>query len=289
MLRGAGPKLAASLVQEKLGRALDQWHLSKLDDWSTALMRSMLRDPVVIEVDGLRVQGPFDSRWMLARMRAGQYEPFELELFEGAVGPGATVLDIGANIGFYSLLASRATGDSGTVHAFEADPRNVGHIRANARANSCTNVTVIDAAVAAEPGVQSFNMAIKPTHSSLFLSMEDASVVTEVEVQTVTVDDVVGGRGRVDVVKMDIEGGEAAALRGMTATLQASPDLTMFMEFEPPALEAAGESPDELMRVLTSTFADISVIDERRRRLVPLGEATLGDTQSLLCSGGRPA
>jgi hypothetical protein len=119
--------------------------------------------------------------------------------------------------------------------------------------------------------------------------MEDTSVVTEVEVQTVTVDDVVGGRGRVDVVKMDIEGGEAAALRGMTATLQASPDLTMFMEFEPPALEAAGESPDELMRVLTSTFADISVIDERRRRLVPLGEATLGDTQSLLCSGGRPA
>lgn len=291
MLRRAGPKMAASLLQEALSvrlRRLDRRHLSKLDDLGTALMRRVLGDPVTIRVDGLRVQGPFDSRWMLARMRAGQFEPFEVELFKDAVNPGATVLDIGANIGFYSLLASRAAGNTGAVYAFEADPRNVDHIRANVLASSSTNITVIDAAVGSEPGTQVFNMAAQPTHSSLFMSMEDMPVVATAEVETVAIDDVLAGGAPVDVVKMDIEGGEPAALRGMIATLQASPDLTMFLEFEPKALEAADESPDELIEFLKSYFQTISVIDERQRRLVPLSGAILMDTQSFLCRGVRP-
>ena len=287
VLRRAGPRLSASLAQEKLSRLLDRWHLSKLDDLSTALMRRVLGNPVTIEVDGLRVQGPFDSRWMLGRMKAGLYEPLEVELFKDAVDPGTTVLDIGANIGFYSLLASRAVGDGGSVYAFEADPRNISHLHANVQANSSTNIEVLAAAVAAEPGVQVFRMAAKPTHSSLFMSMGNVPVTATVEVATVAIDDVLADRPTVDVVKMDIEGGEVAALRGMTATLEASPNLRMFVEFEPPALEAAGESPEEFLRRLKSIFEDVSVIDERQRRLVPLGDASLLGTQSLLCSRVR--
>ena len=243
---------------------------------------------MTIDVDGLRVQGPFDSRGMLCQIATGRYEPLATELFKGAISPGMTVLDIGANIGFYSLLASRAVGDTGAVYAFEADPRNVGHLEANASANACTNIKVLHAAVAAGPGVHTFLMAARPTDSSLFKSMGDMPVVPT-EVATIAIDDVLADRWTVDVVKMDIEGGEPAALRGMAATLRASPNLRMFVEFEPPALEAAGESPEEFLGHLQLIFEDVSLIDEGQCRLVPLSDGKLGLTQNLLCSGVRSA
>lgn len=288
-LRKAGPGLFASMVEQKLGRALRRWHLSELDYFARGLMRRILGDPVAIEVDGLRVQGPFDSRWMLARIKAESYEPLELQLFRSSVRSGMKVLDIGAAIGFYSLLASRAVGPEGTVHSFEADPRNLVHLRANTRANGCTNITIVAKAVASGPGVHVFRMAEDPTHSGLFMSMREMPVAATVEVETVAIDEILVSVPVVDVIKMDIEGGEPAALRGMANALSASPNLRMFVEFEPPALEAADESPDEFLRQLESLFEDVVVIDESERRLVPLSEARLSTTQSLYCSRVRSA
>ena len=285
LYRKVGPRLFAYLAQQKLGRLLGRWRLARVDDAGQALVWRLLGDPVTIEVDGLRLQGPFDSRWMLYHLKAEIYEPTEVELFERTVGPGMTVLDIGANIGFYSLLASRAVGDRGAVHAFEADPRNVVHLRANLQLNGCANVSVRHTAVADAPGTQVFRMAAKPTHSSLYASMGDLDVASTIAVDTVPIDDILADTPVVDVVKMDIEGGEPAALRGMVTTLKASPELRLFVEFEPPALRAANESPEEFLDLLRSWFREILVIDERRRELIPLGEATLTSTQSLFCSG----
>jgi FkbM family methyltransferase len=285
--RKIGPKFSAYLVQQKLSRLLHGRRLSRLDDLGQAVVRRMLGDPITIAVDGLRIQGPFDSRWMLYHMKAEIYEPLEVELFKQAVGPGMTVLDVGANIGFYSLLASRAAGNDGVVHAFEADPRNVAHLEANARSNGCSNISVRNMAVADAPGTHVFRMAAKPTHSSLFASMSASDVASTIEVETAMVDDALADSPVVDVIKMDIEGGEPGALRGMTTTLEASRAVKLFIEFEPRALHAANESPEEFLRLLRSLFTEILVIDERRRTLIPLGEATLTSTQSLYCSGGR--
>jgi hypothetical protein len=94
--RKIGPKFSAYLVQQKLSRLLDGRRLSKLDDLGQALVRRMLGDPITVAVDGLKIQGPFDSRWMLYHMKAEIYEPLEVELFKQTVGPEMTVLDVGA-------------------------------------------------------------------------------------------------------------------------------------------------------------------------------------------------
>ena len=282
-LRRAGPSFSAALLQNQLSPRLNQWHLSRLDQLGKRIVLSLLGDPMVFDADGLRLQGPVSSRVMLAHMKASTYEPMSLELFKAALSPGMTVLDIGANIGFYSLIACRAVGDTGMVYAFEADPRNVVHLNVNAKANSCTNLTVISSAVAAGPGTLTFRMADRPDFSSLFASMEEDIPFVTKTVETVAVDDVLKAGQHVDVIKMDIEGGEAAALRGMTATLEASRDLAFFVEFEPSALEAAGESPEDFLDQLKALFRDINVINERERRLIPLSKATFGPTQNLLC------
>jgi hypothetical protein len=155
-LRKVGPKFSTYLVQQKVSRLLDGRRLSKLDDLGQALVRRMLGDPITVEVDGLKIQGPFDSRWMLYHMKAEIYEPLEVELFKQTVGPEMTVLDVGANIGFYSLLASRAVGNGGAVHAFEADPRNAIHLEANARSNGCSTSACATWRWLMRPGPTSF-------------------------------------------------------------------------------------------------------------------------------------
>jgi FkbM family methyltransferase len=282
-VRAAGPAFSAALLQNRLSPRLNRWHLSGLDQLGRRLVLSLLGDPVVFNADDLRMQGPVSSRVMLAHMKADTYEPMSLELFKAALSPGMTVLDIGANIGFYSLIACRAVGDAGMVYAFEADPRNVAHLDVNAKANSCMNLTVITSAVAAGPGTMTFRMAERSDFSSLFASMEEDMPFVTRTVETVAVDDVLKTGQHVDVIKMDIEGGEAAALRGMTATLGASRDLTLFVEFEPSALEAAGESPEDFLDQLKALFKDIRIVNEREHRLIPLSNATFRPTQNLIC------
>ena len=282
ILSSVGPGLAASLVQEKVGIHLNRWHLSTLDARGQAVIRRILGDPVVIEVDGLKIQGPFDSRRMLALMKAGQYEPLETKLFKQTIRPGMTVLDIGANIGFYSLLAARGAGGSRGRIRLRARPSKHPHLRVNAQANDCPNIKQFNTAVADKPGTHVFQMAARLTQSSLSRSWDMPNVNT-VEVETLTIDDAIDGRA-VDVIKMDIEGGEPAALQGMMATLRANPGIRMFVEFEPPALEAAGRSPEAFLDSLRSLFADVSLIDESRGEVVAL-PPTLGTTQNLICSG----
>lgn len=281
--RKVGPKLFASWAMERPGRALSRWHLSKLAHYSESLMRRVLGDPVAVDVEDLRLQGPFESRWMLARLKAHCFEPFEMQLVKDAIRPGMTVLDIGANIGLYSLIASRRVGDEGVVYAFEPDPRNQAQLQVNVAVNKCRNIRIFDSAVGESAGSGIFQLAQAPTHSSFFRSMGDMPLAGTIEADVVAIDDVVGDHETIDVIKMDIEGGEAAALRGMRSTLRRNPNLRMFIEFEPSALRSAGWSPEDVLSSLQALFEKIYVIDEATEKLIPITDATLGRTQSLYC------
>ena len=80
----------------------------------------------------------------------GGYETREIDLLCSFVKPGDCVLDVGANIGLYSLALSRAVGPSGRVIAVEPDPDNLALLRRNLQANGCTNVTVVEEALGDE-------------------------------------------------------------------------------------------------------------------------------------------
>ena len=88
-----------------------------------------------------------------------------------------------------------------------------------------------------------------------------------VEVECTTVDEYLGGQS-VDVVKIDIEGAETLALRGMRSTLENSPLVKLFVELEPERARSAGSSPDALVDELQDLGFDVFVIDEGSRRLI---------------------
>src|SRR5690242_7217517 len=85
-------------------------------------------------------------------LRKGDWEPFETRIVTLALQPGDVVVDDVANIGYYTLLFSRAVGETGKVYAFEPDPDNYAFLERNVAANGCPNVTLVPEAVSDRTG-----------------------------------------------------------------------------------------------------------------------------------------
>lgn len=139
----------------------------------------------------------------------GTFERDKRALFEQHVRKGMTVFDVGANVGYYTLIASKLVGPTGKVIAFEPAPRNLAYLRQHVEMNGADNVQIIDAAVSDRAGTARFDD--QESHQAHLAERG------RIEVRTVAIDE--QALPAPDVVKMDIEGGELLAIPGMRATL----------------------------------------------------------------------
>ena len=174
------------------------------------------------------------SRWL------GTYEPELQAALREFLKPGMTVYDVGANIGYVTLMLSHQTGASGKVFAFEALPVNVERIQKNIALNKLTNVTVVSGAVLDKTGSVSFYV-----HDSVGMGKAAGSAgrreehyKAEITVPGFSLDEFVYEQDNPvpDAVKMDIEGGEVLALPGMSRILREAHPL-MFLELHGPESE----------------------------------------------------
>jgi FkbM family methyltransferase len=138
------------------------------------------------------------------------------------LGPGDVVYDIGANLGFFSLVAARLVGGEGRVYAFEPAPENAEAIRRNAELNLIENVTVVPSAVASRHGAARLQIVDDQSWSRLEEFGEHPGTERVLEVETVTIDELVesGELPPPTLVKIDVEGAEVAVLEGMRATIE---------------------------------------------------------------------
>ena len=232
----------------------------------------LTRDGVCVNVAGLEVWGSLQHQYyFLDSLHGGNWEDYAGELFRKALSPGANVLDLGANIGYYSLLAAKA---GGTVQAFEPDPRNIHYLLRNVRCNKLSHrVRVVQKAVTDKIGTVSFYPHESLLESSLFQKLAPGEPMS---VECTTVDVSVDERVAVDLIKIDVEGAELNALRGMDRTIaRASKTLKMFIECYPAGLQAAGASPAILLDWLDSRSLEAMAIDEKNRCLQPLDSIDL--------------
>jgi len=146
---------------------------------------------------------------------AGTYERKTQRVFEEIVRPGDVVYDVGANAGFFTLLASKLAGPSGRVYAFEPLPRNIAVLREHVRLNGAANVEVLPLAVSDRAGTAYFAAADHPAMGGL----SDRGAL---EVETTTLDALRGTIAPPSFIKMDIEGAEHAALTGAIEVLCAA-------------------------------------------------------------------
>jgi FkbM family methyltransferase len=165
------------------------------------------------------LQGPLrGKRWIAGSgvhgYWLGSFETDKMRLLQKTIQPNAVVFDIGAHVGYYTLLASQSVGEHGRVIAFEPVPQNISYLQKHMQLNDCQNTQIIEAAVSDRDGKATFVMGNSSSEGRL---ADDGNIF----VKTVCIDSLIEA-GQIpppNLCKIDIEGGEYEALLGARQTI----------------------------------------------------------------------
>jgi FkbM family methyltransferase len=205
-------------------------------------------------------------------------EKFESQIFSEQLKQGMIVLDLGGNIGFYTILARNIVGKQGKVITFEPFPRNANLIRSSIKENSFDNVTVVEAAVSDRIGKTilylSPDACSEHSLQNLNFKYNNDSVQKNIQVNIITVDDYLtkngSGNFKVDFIKMDIEGSENRAIKGMKKVLEENKHMNLMTEFWPNGFKVDGSESLDFLEVIESYGFEINHLDNLTKSVYPV-------------------
>ncbi|MEM1113640.1 MAG: FkbM family methyltransferase [Pseudomonadota bacterium] len=235
----------------------------------------MASQPITLRVPGvgeplrMRLHGAHD-RFVSERLREeGIWEPYETSLLRRLLRPGGIFLDVGANIGYFTLLAAHWVGPAGGVFAVEPDPANFALLRDNLTLNSLLErVVLLNAGMAERDGETRLYLSEdnlgdhqlhpdEPGRRSIAVPLVNATAWLE------------GRCAQLDVIKVDTQGAEHAVLSGLLPFLlkQQSP-FHLLIELTPFSLRAAGTHGRALIELLEGLALPFWIVDHIEHRLV---------------------
>jgi len=184
----------------------------------------------------------------------------EIEVLRTLIQPGSFVLDIGANIGFYASILSQITGNKGRVYCFEPDKKNFEYLKKNVK--DLRNVTCFNTAVSDKKQVLKIyrSKLLNVDHRTYPVNNYD----TVEEINAVSIDDLIAEKiiPKVDLIKIDIQGYELSAFRGMTNLLSKNNGLNIIAEYWPHGFKRAGTSAVEFFDFFNEMGYQFLLIDE---------------------------
>jgi FkbM family methyltransferase len=195
-----------------------------------------------------------------------EYEPYESELVRGYLKPGMTIYNVGANLGYYTLVASECVGPTGKVFAFEPAPENFELLQRTVSENKITNVELFPSAVGAATG--SATLSLSRTNSGDH-QLQTVPSRNHIVVDVTSIDAFISeGHSPPDFIIMDVQGAEFDVLRGATELLASKHSLILFTEFWHTGLdERHPDGAAEMLKVLDEAGFQLSLIDEKRHTL----------------------
>lgn len=199
-----------------------------------------------------RVRGPFvdrmgedagrslyrcDLRHMIAReiCLTGRYAPNETALVRAALGPGGTFVDVGANLGYFALVAAARVGPAGRVLALEPDPRMAAALRENLALNRAGQVQALEVAAAEAEGTAELSGYPEEGNWGVSSLLSGVPGSRTFAVACRPLDRVIAEAGleTVDLVKIDVEGAEGRVLRGMAEGIRRNRYRRVLVEMHP--------------------------------------------------------
>ena len=230
------------------------------DRLGTTLGWTRDRQPQRVELDGFAMYVHEDDLGVGGAIAADRsYEPHVSRALRTALSPGATFVDVGASIGYFSCLAGITVGPTGRVFAFEPGPQNLELLLFNLAVNAIACARVYPLALSERDQVLSYyaeggNGCARPFDG------DAAALGRAALIQACALDEVLPPGARVDVMKMDAEGGEGAALLGARRCIEANrPVVTL--EFAPDMLPlASGMTGLDLLQLVRDLGYEIDVI-----------------------------
>jgi FkbM family methyltransferase len=199
----------------------------------------------------------------------GVYEPLETGIVKKEVKKGDVALDIGANIGYYTLIMARIVGDGGKVFAFEPDPSNFALLKKNVEANGYKNVVLVQKAVSDKTG--QVRLYLSPTKAVDHRIFDSGDGRQSIAIEAVRLDDYFANfAGEIAFIKMDVQGAECGVVQGMLNLLQKNHNVKITMEFSPTLLQQYGIAPADCLNLLTGLGFELFEIAEREKKIRPV-------------------
>lgn len=225
------------------------------------------------------------EEWRLAMHLSlnGHFEPGSEAVFASLIKPDMTVVDIGANLGIYTLIAARAGCD---VYAFEPTPSIFRLLDENIHMNGMREsgrIRLFNKAVMDTAGTVSFSICegVSGQNNNVFA---DGEVQKVISVPAISLDDALADVERIDVIKIDVEGAEPYVFQGMRSILERNPTLKILMEFAPSHLRKGGTDPAAFSQSILDMGFRVRMIDEatKEMRNASFGELMAVESTNLL-------
>ena len=256
--------LDSSTVRRLLGQVDQQRSPSPFS------VRLSSADVVMVPHDGIEVALDRADRSVSSPIiESGTWEPHVERVLRSLLAEGSVFVDIGANVGWHSALAATLVGDAGLVYAVEPNPENAKLIAETIRHNNLTNMRLLPFALSEQAGYATFRSAIGSNGGFADRDRPEVIDPSVTIVPTVRFDDL--GIGRVDVIKIDVEGAEPMVLRGATKTIERDHPSIIF-EFSCEMTErVGGVSPQAHLEMIESLGYRLSVVERGTGELLPIG------------------
>ena len=236
--------------------------------WIFSRISSLLFSEIIIDSDQkLYTGGIVGPRTLLALYHNGSHEPHVSSLFCSLLKNGMTVIDVGAFIGYYTLLAAKRVGNSGRVLAFEPSPTAFSLLLKNIKINNWNNIKAFNYAVSDKNGKKIFDLSrLSFAHTKSSNTVVVNTVSIDSFLHSLSIDDV-------DLVKIDVEGAELEVLRGMKRILSRG-KVKIICEVHPDRLSSLGYSTEDVENILEEYGYEIYLISPDG--LIPTD--SIGDT-----------
>ncbi len=185
------------------------------------------------------------------------------------IKPGDSIVDVGANIGFYAKKFSQLTGPTGTVACFEPDDYN--YLRLLQTIHNLPNVKSLKAAVSGTTGQLEFYTS--PDKNVDHRAYAPDEFATKYTVDCISLDEYLGENAKVDILKVDVQGFEMQVYAGAKKILENNQTIKIFSEFWPYGLQKAGSSKEAYFNFFTEKGFKIFLLKDNLQTLIT--EATL--------------
>jgi FkbM family methyltransferase len=209
-------------------------------------------------------------------LRQGCWEWETYSFLEQWLAPGMTVIDAGANIGQYAMLASTRVGPRGRVHCFEPHPGVYRVLARNLQRAGCANVVARPLALGVTPGARDlFLHPIGNVGATSFKPRDTGPPGPRVRVTATTLDAYIKARRlrKVDLIKIDVEGAELEVLDGAPRTLDTNPEIVLVVEFLRENTRRFGHAVEDLdARLRALGFRLFSITTRGLEPYRPVGE-----------------
>lgn len=193
---------------------------------------------------------------------------YELKLFYKWISPGQVIVDIGANIGFYSVFFSKLTGNNGRVYSFEPDKLNYKHLEKITK--TYNNIETINLALSEKQ--ETIKLYVSHRLNVDHRTYKPEKFKNSYEIEATSLDNYLNQKTP-DVIKMDIQGAEFSALKGMKNTLSNNPDIILLMEYWPEVNRKQGIEINDIIDYVKQLNKNIYVI--KNDKVVQLNDSII--------------